>query len=402
MFSIKDTANSKSKELLQKATHSIGILASIIDETNYKRVWARDSVICGLAGLMLEDEQVMEGLKQSIYSLGKEQAKHGQIPSNIAFDESGKVLSKSFGGLCGRVDNVTWWIIGLCNYTKLTGDQSLLNRFEKEVEKGINILEIWEYNDRGLVYVPQSGNWADEYVIRGYTLYDQLLRLWALRCAAGLYERVDWHQKAEVITDLIKKNYWISKGIKNDLYHEHAYELTLKKEGISQYWAASFSPGGYFRKFDLIANGLTFLLDINTKEQSQSILNYTNDIIGKLPFNLLPSFWEPIQQGDEEWYLLEANHKYDFRNIPFDFQNGGIWPCFNGFWGMCLLSADYGKYTKVLEEGLCQAVQQGDWAFYECINGQSGETSGTKYCTWSAAGVVLFQQAMEGKRLFVG
>jgi hypothetical protein len=29
------------------------------------------------------------------------------------------------------------------------------------------------------LYVPLSGNWADEYITDGYVLYDQLLRVWA-------------------------------------------------------------------------------------------------------------------------------------------------------------------------------------------------------------------------------
>jgi hypothetical protein len=41
----------KAIELLQKASSSEGFLASAQDISNYKRVWARDGVICGLAAL---------------------------------------------------------------------------------------------------------------------------------------------------------------------------------------------------------------------------------------------------------------------------------------------------------------------------------------------------------------
>jgi hypothetical protein len=41
--------------------------------------------------------------------------------------------------------------------------------------------EAWEFNNKGLLYVPLSGNWADEYITDGYVLYDQLLRVWALK-----------------------------------------------------------------------------------------------------------------------------------------------------------------------------------------------------------------------------
>ncbi|MBK7466490.1 MAG: hypothetical protein IPJ43_06555 [Saprospiraceae bacterium] len=49
------------------------------------------------------------------------------------------------------------------------------------IYKCLNVLEIWEYNSRGLIYTPLGGNWADEYPTSGYTLYDNVLRYWALR-----------------------------------------------------------------------------------------------------------------------------------------------------------------------------------------------------------------------------
>ena len=42
---------SKAIELLQKCSSEQGFLASAQDISNYKRVWARDGVICGLAAL---------------------------------------------------------------------------------------------------------------------------------------------------------------------------------------------------------------------------------------------------------------------------------------------------------------------------------------------------------------
>jgi hypothetical protein len=45
----------------------------------------------------------------------------------------------------------------------------------------------WEFNNKGLLYVPLSGNWADEYITDGYVLYDQLLRfgLWKVTTILG-------------------------------------------------------------------------------------------------------------------------------------------------------------------------------------------------------------------------
>jgi hypothetical protein len=52
---VNDLNYMKAIELLQKHLH-LKVLASAQDISNYKRVWARDGVICGLAALASGDE----------------------------------------------------------------------------------------------------------------------------------------------------------------------------------------------------------------------------------------------------------------------------------------------------------------------------------------------------------
>ncbi|MEL6865132.1 MAG: glycoside hydrolase 100 family protein [Bacteroidota bacterium] len=386
--------------MLRSATTPKGILASIKEEANYRRVWSRDSIICGLAGLMAEDHLVIEGLRQSIVSLGNHQGPQGQLPSNVHFDEEGGLAGQSFGGLCGRVDTISWWIIGLCQLSHFTQDAKMAQDWRPQVEKGLALLAAWEFNGKGLVYVPQSGNWADEYILRGYTLFDQLLRMWALRCAARVYGQEVWGEKADHIQQLIKENYWISDDLpKTTRYHQHAFELTLREEGPSDYWSAAFSPGGYIRQFDLLANALALLLGIGSEQQNSSLINYTESLRAERPFGLMPSFWPLIQPGERYWEQLRANYKYHFRNKPFEFQNGGIWPVFNGFWGLALMEAGRVDLAEELLQGLIAASALEDWSFYECIHGQSGAVHGTPYCTWSAAGMLLLMMALKDRHL---
>ncbi len=389
----------RSLELLRKATTPKGILASITDETNYRRIWARDSVICGLAGLVAQDATITEGLKASLTALAEAQGPHGEIPSNVQFGEDGKQQSLSFGGLCGRVDTIGWWIVGLGNYVQFSGDTAFAENYREQVSKGLTLLKIWEFNGRGLVYVPQSGDWADEYILRGYILYDQLLRLWALQLAAKVYNEPQWTEEAQALRKTLELNYWLDDR-SGDFYHEHAYQLSRRQRGDSQYWEASFSPGGYVRKFDLLANSLAILLHLGDDQQNQQILTYTNAVQSERPFGLMPSFWPPIFEGDQEWYLLEANHKYQFRNQAYDFHNGGLWPAFNGLWGTALLALQQTNTAENLLKGIEQSLEAGDWGFYECLHGQSGAVSGTPYCSWSAAGQVMLECALNGQNLF--
>lgn len=394
---ISFSAYQKSLDLIQSATTPQGMLASISNVSNYRRIWSRDSVICGLAGLLAGEESLLEGFKASIISLGNQQAKQGQIPSNVQFSDQGEIEKISYGGLCGRVDAVTWWLIGLCTYSLHTEEKDLLQQFLPQVEKCFDLLAAWEFNGRGLLYVPQSGNWADEYILQAYVLYDQLLHLWALQLAARCYQRGEWAERAQQLRLQLTQNYWLKENAPTDLYHPAAYQRSLKNSGPSQFWEAGFSPGGYTRKFDLLANSLVLLLGLSSPQQNAQVLNYVQQNFTEL----LPSFWPPIFPNDPEWFLLESNYAYEFRNKPYEFHNAGIWPAFNGWWGLALCSIGENEQAKALLQKLSKALAKEDWGFYECLNSENGKPHGTPYCTWSAAGQVILYQALQGKRLIM-
>lgn len=122
-------------QLLRRATTPSGILASVSEVSNYRRIWARDGVICGLAGLVAGDAEVTSGLRASLETLARCQAPEGQIPSNVEVDSDGQVRDLSYGGLAGRVDTLPWFVIGVCNYARLTGDQAFRNAWPPPCRK---------------------------------------------------------------------------------------------------------------------------------------------------------------------------------------------------------------------------------------------------------------------------
>ena len=97
-----------------RTLHSVstphGILAGADDSTNYRAVWTRDAVVCGLAGLAAADATVTRARAASLQTLGDRQGPDGQIPSNVD-PSTGRV---SYGGLAGRVDTIPWYVIGCC------------------------------------------------------------------------------------------------------------------------------------------------------------------------------------------------------------------------------------------------------------------------------------------------
>ncbi|NBW34353.1 MAG: fructofuranosidase/invertase, partial [Cytophagia bacterium] len=237
METISDYA--KAIGLLKQSATPQGFLASATETANYKRIWARDGVVCGLAALA-------------------------------------------------------------------SGQEELIDVFRKTLET----LEAWEFNNRHLVYVPLSGNWADEYILEGYVLYDQLLRLWALQCYNYFARQEAIAEKINAIRQQIEINF--IPGTHGDKYHPRAY---AEIEQLA-YLPCCFSPAGYKTQFDTFAHALALMLRIGTPPLHTNIANHAATLRHHTLLKALPAFWPPVKEGDVDWYLLKNNYKYEFRNHP--------------------------------------------------------------------------------------
>lgn len=384
----------KAIELLKKSSATAGFLASAQDISNYKRVWARDGVICGLAALASGDEDLIATFKNTLETLAKNQHHNGTIPSNVAISDSEENVS--YGGLAGRVDAVTWFIIGICQYTFYTHDRHFFKKHNLAIQKALQLLEAWEFNNKGLLYVPLSGNWADEYITDGYVLYDQLLRIWALKSYNYFVKDTSIETKIDTITAQIESNFMPKST--GEKYHERAYN----EVEIKNYMPCSFSPAGYKMQFDAFANSLALLLNIGSDDFQQKIIAYSLSLKNTLPLQLLPAFWPPVYENDTDWHLLKNNCKYEFRNFPNEFHNGGSWPMVNGFFGLGLVQKNKNEEAITVLQAINQANAVEDFSFFENFNSQTKSPNGVPYCTWSAAAtVMLHQSAYEGFKYLV-
>ncbi len=385
----------KAKELLLSVSTEKGFLASKSDISNYKRIWARDGVICGLAALLDGDDTLVSAFKNTLITLSENQHKLGHIPSNVWFDKGNTQIS--FGGLCGRVDTISWYIIGVCNYVRFTKDQAFLNTQIPHIEKGFLLLEAWEFNNKQLMYTPTSGNWADEYPIEGYTLYDNCLRLWALQCYQKLKPSKKQSFKIEGVRQCTALNFTHS-NIKENLYHEKALSQTDQKP----YWLAAFSPKGYNTKFDAFGNALALMLNLKNESVQENLINHAQKLSASLDLNLLPAFWPVITKRDKEWADLEANNAYEFRNHPYEFHNGGTWVVVNGFFGLGLIKANQTKLADQFLKQINVINKNDDWGFYENFNTETSKPIGIPNCAWSAAATILLTKGLDGKSLLIG
>jgi GH15 family glucan-1,4-alpha-glucosidase len=381
---VNSTGYQKAIELLRQCSSFDGFLASAENKTNYKRVWARDGVICGLAALASGDEHLITTFKNTLETLAKNQHANGTIPSNVMVSTENTEVS--YGGLAGRVDAVSWFIIGICQYAFYKDNTTFVTKYESHIQKCLQLLEAWEFNNKHLMYVPLSGNWADEYITDGYVLYDQLLRIWALRCYNHFAKQTSIALKIEKITTQVEINFTPESN--EEKYHEHAYQ----QHEFQEYMPCSFSPSGYKTQFDAFANSLALMLNIGSDSFQEQIIYYTEKLALQQKMQLIPAFWPPITESDLDWNLLKNNCKYEFRNFPYEFHNGGSWPMVNGFFGLALLSKNKKEAAMVVLEAIHNANAQSDFSFYENFNTKTTLPNGVSFCAWSGAAAVLLHQ----------
>jgi GH15 family glucan-1,4-alpha-glucosidase len=384
----------KALELLHDVATPNGFLASAENTSNYKRVWARDGVICGLSALASGDKKLIETFKNTLETLANNQHDIGTIPSNVLISDIENEVS--YGGLAGRVDAVTWFIIGICQYAYYQDDMSFVAKYNAQLEKCFKLLNAWEFNNKHLLYVPLSGNWADEYITDGYTLYDQLLRVWALKSYNHFAKNDVVAMKIQNITEQIEINFTPPKALSfvhevaKNKYHEKAYEQL----NFQDFAPCSFSPSGYKTEFDGFANSLMLLLNIGSNEFQNKIVNYSFSLASQTKLGLLPAFWPPIFENDEHWNLLKNNCKYEFRNFPYEFHNGGSWSMVNGFFGLALLSKFEKEKSAAILDKINEANSINEYSFYENFNTQTKEPNGVAFCAWSAAAAILVHQSL--------
>jgi hypothetical protein len=356
---------------------------------------------------MTGDESLIDGCKRTLKTLAAHQGPHGEIPSNV----DTRTRRVSYGGTAGRVDADLWFVIACSQYWKATGDDAFLNEMLETLEKVRFLLGVWEFNNRGLIYVPLTGDWADEYLHTGYVLFDQLLYLQAQRefCSIHKYihgtEDHDLMERVYRLKNLIRANYWLKEReeLPEMVYHEVPYKKGLKAKNrcAEKYWAPFFSPAGYGYRFDALANVLASLLLVADGDQAEKVDLYIEDNImpeKRLP---LPAFHPVITPKDDDWEELQMTFSYTFKNEPYEYHNGGLWPFVTGFYVADLVR----RKKKEKAEHYLQAIHKAnksmmdgkEWSFPEYIHGKSYKAGGTAHMGWSAAAAVIAQAAINGK-----
>lgn len=380
-------------QVLHDATCKYGILAlaNAKDVENYTRIWARDSVMAGLAGIDYDDSKLINGLKNSLDTLKNHQTKEGIIPSNVSMDKKPVV---SYGGTAGRVDATLWYIIGSLSYLSYANDDAFRRSHIWHIEKAIQVTTIWEFNNKSLIYTPLSGNWADEYPIHGYTLYDNCLRLWGLE----LYQKVIGNstalkEKIEDVRTAIKTNFWLSEDNTAQKYHDILYRRALVK-GESPYFQAGFNPSRYYTMFDTGGNGLALMLGLLEESKLQEFLTYLHSVFDENKIELMPAFWPVIREDSDLYSDLMANYAFEFKNRPHHFHNGGIWPIMNGWLAKGLVRYGESSTIKKMKNAYLEISIREEFQFSEYISSNTLQPGGKSPLCYSAAGALMILKTL--------
>ena len=396
--------------LLRQCMCEYGFLASPSKSANYRRVWSRDGVILGLAALMTDDAELIKAFGNTLKTLASHQGPHGEIPSNV--DPTADRIS--YGSTTGRVDADLWFVIGCGEYWKKTGDDNFLDKMLRPIERVRFLLGAWEFNARGLLYVPQTGDWADEYIHNGYVLYDQLLYLQVLRTLCEIREYLHGSEdhrlkeKRTRLKQLIQANYWFEESAEEPehVYHKILYEKGKQaaKRSRASYWMAFFTPHGYGYRFDAFANILVSLLDVSDDVQRERVDQYIDTELRHDKTTLLPAFHPVITPIDSDWKDIHMTFSYTFKNRPHEYHNGGRWPMLSGFYVADLVKRGKTelarRYLEDIHQSNAMEMNDSPWSFPEYIHGEKLKPGGKQFQGWSAAGALIAHYAIEGVPLF--
>lgn len=380
----------------------------------YRQVWARDSMICGLALMLLEPGREVH--LRSLATLERHQSALGNIPHNVGFPNLPDAALVSSGGAlkpastghpeslpivdtahAGCIDNSLWFILGHFVHWKATGDLATLRASWPALQRALLWLRYQDSNECGLLEVHEAMDWADLFPNRYNSLYPNVLyaAAWQAMGRMGMalgepYEEYEetarltaWkiNQLLWVGPEVAKDWDWVERNRREWLYPMRLTETVL---AVRPYYLPYMGFRSYADRCDTLGNCLAVLLGVASPPQASLILDYLHGAGLDAPYPIR-SLDQPLRPGDPDWrdYLLLRN-----LNKPDQYHNGGIWPFVGGFYVAALVAAGRHEQAAGQLTRLAELNRQGikyAWEFNEWAHGLSGRPMGFPRQSWSAA-----------------
>lgn len=365
------------KELITPSSYkNIGFFASSYEKDNYKRLFTRDAFWIFIASILSQDKTLLRGCRDSLKTLLKYQREDGAIPSNVSRD--GKV---SYGIINPRIDPTSLYVIACSRFAKRYPREKIEKERFLSIEKAIHHLEkCWEHKKHKLLYIPRSGNWADEYLQQGFVLYDEALWYLALRefsdilLLAGDKRHLKYWHKAEDVKQVILEKFWVKDLPEKDSISKRVLEK-LQEPGIGYFIHYFYSPskkeasfGSPCGIFDAFGNILSILAGIVPPDKLKQIIEFIDRIsVNKYP--LIPAHYPLFP---EETFRSPKLHQYRFKQFIGHYHNGGLWAWYTGPYVAALVKNGERKKAEVFLKGIMRAnnEKKGGMKFYEYHRGK--------------------------------
>jgi glycogen debranching enzyme len=400
---IIDEAYERAIEVLRQNATSRGLKAS---HSYYNQIWARDSFISFVGANLLNDESMLRCARATVDTFAKMRSELGQIANH--FDLATGMPEFGFSG---STDSSAWYIIGVEDLFRTTGDRSLLKDPLDAALDAYRWLRYQDANNTWLIDSPQGADWMDAAIQRtGKTLYNNTLFLMATKSLAALAAAAgrstetslpEWTALKQRFSDVFLPGkdgparvarYWPRLG-----------ELlaSQKPMGLAgEYYLHYVSFARVDVHFDTLSNILCVLSGLSELKTSLSILASVRArrLTDPFPIRVLDPPYRRGEQGFDDSFneSLPAQH----RSRAFEYHNGAVWPFVGGLY-VCVLNRLQIDGAMQGLEALAESnsvLKPGEkTGFNEWLHGRTGQPMGQYGQSWNAGMFVAAVQSSRGK-----
>lgn len=373
---ISDQAHGKAIVVFEHCAKPFGFSASGL-KGGYEALWARDSMTTSIGACFI-DTKFKDAFGKSLELLSDNQSELGQIPNAVGDYNKDRKSKVTFN----TIDSTLWYVIGNYVFSKAYNNKTLLEKFQKNIEKAFLWLRYQDPNEDSLLAQQPTMDWQDAFPHK----YGRTINTHALYYAALLMSG----QK-----ELAEK---IKKIINGDT--EKYLSLYDEKLGYYLPWAWKNHDGDQEKEewFDTLGNLLAIVTGLATPEISKSILKHIEEKEINKPYPCKAIF-PVIKPGDKEWksYFSKCAAK-----DPYQYLNGGVWPFIGAFYVLALVKVKDFKKAEIELNNLAEADKLGrdaDWEFNEWLDGKTGQAKGTPYQGWSAGAYVFAFECLKKREV---
>jgi hypothetical protein len=274
----------------------------------YPEVWVRDAVITGVGVAAIGDDRGRRLLRQSVASVRRMQSRLGRIPNHVYTPaaDAEMVADTVFGG---AVDASLWFIIA----HHVLGDGGKSRESDDALARAYQWLEYQDVNERGLLEVHESMDWADLFANRYASLLPNVLWYAANRAMAALARHdgisgADFDARAENIRFRINQLLWVGPEVERDekwirenrREWEYPTRLVDTVLGHRPYYLPYMAFREFGDRFDTLGNLLAVLFGIADRAQAERILSYVDAVGLDQPWPV-KACWPPTTDVDKDW-----------------------------------------------------------------------------------------------------